>query len=267
MGEGGGMCVKAAAVAPPRPGVPASLARLPLRWLALRHAPRLASLLAAVLLSGPGPACGAAADAPAARPQQQFTPPAPGSYTLQVIQRAPDGPVLDVDGKAYPLSRYTTGKVTLLSFVYTYCVDPVGCPLAYDTFAELRQRLLKQPALARQVRLVSLSFDPTNDTPAAMRAYGGAFLDPASPLRWHVLTTRSVAELKPIIDDFGQDVAVQLDQGGKPTRLFNHLLKIFLIDAAGRVREIYTTAYLLPDVLMNDVQTVLRAGPVGRAAR
>lgn len=211
----------------------------------------------AAMSFAPGPARAGAVDGPASRPVQQFKPPAAGSYQLPVIQRASDGNVLDVDGRRYPLSRYTTGKVTLLSFVYTYCVDTVGCPLAFDTFNEVRRRLLTQPALARQVRLVSLSFDPTNDTPAAMRAYGGALLDPASPLRWHFLTTRSVAELKPIIDDFGQDVAVTLDEQGRPTRLFNHLLKIFLIDAAGRVREIYTTAYLMPDVLMNDLKTVL----------
>jgi cytochrome oxidase Cu insertion factor (SCO1/SenC/PrrC family) len=221
-----------------------------------------ATILFTGLLSACWPAHAGPVDAPAVRPLQQFRPPAAGSYSLPVIQGSPDGTVLDIDGKAYPLRRYTTGKVTLLSFVYTYCVDPVGCPLAFDTFHELRRRLLKQPALARQVRLVSLSFDPTNDTPSAMRAYGGALADAASPLRWHFLTTRSVAELKPIIDDFGQDVAVTLDEQGRPTRLFNHLLKIFLIDAAGQVREIYTTAYLMPDVLMNDVETVLRAGSV-----
>lgn len=210
-------------------------------------------------LSG-GHVRGGAIDAPAARPTQQFTPPPAGSYTLQVIQRAPRGTVLDSDGKPYALERYTTGKATLLSFIYTYCVDPVGCPLAFDTFNEIRKRLLMRPALARQVRLVSLSFDPTNDTPTAMRAYGGTLADPRSALRWHFLTTRSVAELKPIIDDFGQDVAVTLDQQHRPTRLYNHLLKIFLIDAKGQIREIYTTAYLMPDVLMNDLETVLLSG-------
>ncbi|MDB5769959.1 MAG: hypothetical protein JWM42_333 [Burkholderia sp.] len=31
-------------------------------------------------------------------------------------------------------SRYTTGRVTLLSFIYTDCVDPIGCPLAFEVF-------------------------------------------------------------------------------------------------------------------------------------
>ena len=191
------------------------------------------------------------------RPRQEFIPPAPGSYTLQVIQQAADGNVLDIDGRAYKLARYTTGRITLLSFIYTYCVDPIGCPLAFETFTGLRQRLLATPEVARQVRFVSLSFDPVNDTPMAMKAYAGKFADPNSPLRWYFLTTRAVDELKPIIDDFGQDVEVQLDTSGQPTRLYNHMLKVFLIDAQGRVREIYTLAFLLPDVLFNDIQTLI----------
>jgi protein SCO1 len=194
----------------------------------------------------------------ARRPQQQFVAPLPGTYSLQVIQATPNGNVLDVEGKVHKLADYTTGKVTLLGFIYTYCVDPIGCPLAYQAFVDVRKRLMTNPEAARQVRFVSMSFDPTNDTPMAMRHYAGNLADAQNSLRWHFLTTRSVAELKPVIDHFGQDVSVQLDDTGRPTRLFNHLLKVFLIDAHGRVREIYTTAFLLPDVIYNDIQTLLR---------
>jgi protein SCO1 len=200
---------------------------------------------------------GATTDSEPGRPRQDFIAPLPGSYTLEVIQRAPSGKVLDVDGRVYPLDQYMTGKITLLSFIYTYCVDPVGCPLAFQTFIGLRERLSATPNVARQVRFVSLSFDPTNDTPTAMKLYAGQFSDASNTLRWHFLTTRSVAELKPILDDFGQDVSVQVDTGGRPIRLYNHMLKIFLIDTNGRVREIYTTAFLLPDVLFNDIQTLI----------
>jgi protein SCO1/2 len=191
------------------------------------------------------------------RSQQEFTAPAPGSYTLQVIQQAPGGNVLDIDGRGYKLDRYTTGRVTLLSFIYTYCVDPIGCPLAFEVFTGLRERLLRTPELAQQVRFVSLSFDPVNDTPTAMNHYAGKLADASSPLRWHFLTTRSVDELKPIIDDFGQDVSIQVDDKGRPTRLLNHMLKVFLLDTRGRVREIYSLAFLMPDVLFNDIQTLV----------
>jgi cytochrome oxidase Cu insertion factor (SCO1/SenC/PrrC family) len=195
---------------------------------------------------------------PRGAPRMDFVPPAPGSYALQRIQRTPgSASVLDSDGSRRPLARYTTGKVTLLSFVYTYCVDPTGCPLAYETFVSLRERLMRQPEIARRVRFVSLSFDPRNDGPAQMKLYGGRLADPSSALRWHFLTTGSVTELAPLLESFGQDVSVELDDEGRPTRVFNHMLKVFLLDARGVVREIYTTAFLLPDVIFNDIQTLL----------
>ena len=188
--------------------------------------------------------------------RQQFIAPAAGSYRLQVIAQAPKGVVQDTDGRAYSLERYTRGKITLLSFMYTYCTDAIGCPLAFITLHGLRERLLTNPALARQVRFVSLSFDPVNDTPEAMQRYAGHLSDSTSLLRWHFLTTSSVQQLKPIIDELGQSVQVQRDSQGKPGRLYNHMLKMFLLDTKGRVREIYSSAFLQGDVMLNDVKTL-----------
>ena len=190
-------------------------------------------------------------------PQQQFIAPPAGSYTLQVIQQAPRGQVLDSDGRVYGFDHFTHGKITLLSFMYTYCTDPIGCPLAFATLHGLRERLLAVPGHAHSVRFVSLSFDPLNDTPEAMRRYAGNLADGASPLRWFFLTTSSVDSLTPIIDELGQSVQVQRDSKGRQSRLYNHMLKIFLFDAQGRVREIYSTAFLQPDVMLNDIRTLL----------
>lgn len=217
------------------------------RWLAS------ACLALVALLLAPSPA----AQNIAAVPRMEFVPPAPGSYTLPPIQRVPDGVVLDVDRAPRPLSRYTSGRITLLSFVYTYCIDATGCPLAYDTFVKVRERLLATPQIARHVRLVSLSFDPTHDTPTAMRAYGGRYLQEEAGLRWSFLTTRSVAALLPLLEGFGQDVEVERDARGKPTRTINHMLKAFLIDRHGRVREIYSAEFMLPAVIENDIRTLL----------
>jgi protein SCO1 len=199
----------------------------------------------------------AASDQLPAAPRLEFTPPAAGTYKLHAIQRAPHGVVIDSDGASRPLSRYTTGRVTLLSFVYTYCTDSTGCPLAYETFVAVRARLLERAELARRVRLVSLSFDPTHDTPAMLRAYGGDYLKPDAGVAWAFLTTRSVAALTPILDGFGQDVAVERDQHGRPTRVINHMLKVFLLDERGMVREIYSAAFLFPEVVFNDIVTLL----------
>ena len=189
----------------------------------------------------------------------------PGTYKLEAIQSATDGNVLDSDGRPYRLAQFTTGKITLLSFIYTYCSDPVGCPLAYETFIEVHDKVVADPALKGRVRFASLSFDPANDSPQAMKVYGGKFAQRDAPLPWHFLTTRGYKELVPILDSYGQDVSIDLDASGKPTRTLSHMLKVFLIDRRGVVREIYTTAFLLPQVLLNDIKTlVLEENKKGR---
>lgn len=191
----------------------------------------------------------------AGRPRQDFVAPAAGTYRLPPIQPAADGWVLDGSWLPRRLSGYTQGALTLLSFVYTYCTDPAGCPLAYATFVDLREGIRADPLLRGRVRLVSLSFDPTNDTPAQMQLYGGAHARDRD-VPWAFLTTYSVRFLKPILDGFGQDVEVELDADGHPTRTLTHLLKVFLIDERGRVREIYSAAFLQPAVMLNDLRTL-----------
>ena len=71
------------------------------------------------------------------------------------------------------------------------------------------------------------------------------------------LTTRSVRTLLPLLEGFGQDVAVEHDELGRPTRTINHMLKVFLIDRSGVVREIYSAAFLIPEVVLNDIKTLL----------
>jgi protein SCO1 len=198
-------------------------------------------------------------------PSMQFVPPAPGTYRLQRIQRAPDALLRDARDRPRRLGALTRGKVTLLTFFYTYCVDEWGCPFAYRTMVELRERLTGRGHAGR-VRFVSISFDPTNDTPAALRLYSGS-LKAEVGLTWEFLTARSMAELLPLLEDFGQDVSVEKDANGRPTRTINHMLKLFLIDREGIVREIYALDYLHPAMMINDIETLLmeqNAKPVAR---
>ena len=187
-----------------------------------------------------------------------FTPPTPGSYQLQHIMPVPDGTVLDVDGKATSLHNFTRGKITLLSFIYTACADPDGCPRAYQTFDDLKKYIVARPEFTDKIRFVSLSFDPLRDTPEMMQHYGGSHVRDKQSVQWFFLTTPSPAALEPLVDGFGQDVQVVIDkETGKTSQELSHVLKVFLIDAQGDVREIYTTSFLLPQVVMNDIETLL----------
>jgi hypothetical protein len=91
-----------------------------------------------------------------------------------------------------------------------------------------------------------------------MADYGESQLSRKSGLPWYFLTTPSYRELAPLLRGLGQDVRVRVDpRTGVASRSFSHVLKVFLIDAKGWVREIYTTSYLLPQVVVNDIQTLL----------
>lgn len=193
-------------------------------------------------------------------PALDYEPPAPGTYTLHRIMAAPDGEVLDLDGRRQRLRTFTRERFTLLGFVYTTCMDPEGCPLAYRVFDALRHAVGDTPRLRDKVRLVTLSFDPERDTPAAMRAYAGSrATDRESGVPWHFLTTRSSRALAPLLDGFGQDVRSTRAASNHPRqRELSHVLKVFLIDPAGYVREIYTSTFLHPRIVLNDIETLLR---------
>src|SRR5439155_11323699 len=107
-------------------------------------------------------------------PPLQFVPPPPGSYRLHRIMPAPEGRVLDVDGRAARLSQYLHDRITLLGFIYTTCADPDGCPLAYRVFDALKEAIADTPRLHGQVRLVTLSFEPARDTPEAKPRHAGS---------------------------------------------------------------------------------------------
>ncbi len=198
----------------------------------------------------------------ATAPRTEFVPPKAGTYRLQRIQSIADAVLLDDTGRPQHLATLTTGKVTLLTFFYTKCVDPLGCPFAYGTLNGLRVRLLALPEVRGNVRFISVSLDPTHDRPNALAEYAGQLMLDRR-IEWRFLTARSVPELLPVLEDFGQDVSIEIDARGRPTRALHHMLKMFLIDRHGQVREIYSLAYLQPQVMINDIRTLLMERPPG----
>ncbi|TMB08745.1 MAG: SCO family protein [Deltaproteobacteria bacterium] len=186
-----------------------------------------------------------------------FAPPAPGTYVLQRILRAPEGAVLDMSSQPRRLSRFTSGKITLLSLIYTSCSDGSGCPLASHLLRQLRQRADTDEKLRARLRFVTLSFDPDNDTPEVMRAYADGYLADGKGPPWHFLTTRSRRELVPVLRGFGQDVWVSASGSDEKAGRLPHLLKAFLIDRNGWIREIYTTSFFQPQMVLNDMTTLM----------
>lgn len=224
----------------------------------------LMALLGSLGMAGAAMAAGDAG--PPAPPRMDFTPLPAGTYQLPPIQSVADALLLDEAGRPLHLSRVTAGKVTLLTFFYSYCVDPLGCPFARETLVRLRDRIAADPALAAQVRFVGITCDPIFDTPAVLADYAAPFTG-GSHFEWRFLTAASVGALLPVLEDLGQEVSVETDDAGRPTRTLHHMLKVFLIDEHARVREIYTLSFIQPDVMYNDIRTLYLESVAGRDTR
>ncbi len=185
-----------------------------------------------------------------------YAAPEPGTYELPTLGEAADGEVLDTAGLPRRLHDFLGDKVVVLSFVYRSCPDVNGCPLANFVLTGIERRVLEDPALRDEVRLVSMSFDPAHDPPAAMRQYGAAIAPKGAD--WAFLTTASEQALAPILEAYGQSVRREYDENGKPLGTISHILRVFLIDRGKRIRNIYSSSFLHADTVTSDIQTVLQ---------
>ncbi len=186
--------------------------------------------------------------------------PDPGTYELHKIFSVPSLYVLDSNGTLQPISKYTKGKITLLTFFYQRCSDADGCPYAMQLFHRVKSKLDKDEELRDRIRFVHISFDPDRDTPMMMagleKNYANSNKDKKS-IEWNFLTTSSIDELLPVVDAFGQNVDINVSSLTNDQSIsYSHVLKIFLIDKEGDVREIYSTAYVSKDMLLNDIKTL-----------
>ena len=188
----------------------------------------------------------------------EYTPPAPGSYTLPVIKSVTDHPLLDADANATSLFALKQDRVAVVAFIYTTCTEAAGCPLGQAVMQRIDRELAADDDLARQVRLITVSFDSERDTPARMKTVSG-FYQPQTD--WRFVTTRNDSELQPLLADFGQPVAKLRFRDGQWSGLYRHVLKVFLLDTENRVRNIYSVGFLNPQLVLNDLRTVLMRSP------
>jgi cytochrome c peroxidase len=188
----------------------------------------------------------------------EYTPPAPGTYELPVIDTVGDHALVDDAGRAVRLAAVVRGRVAVVAFVYTSCVEAAGCPLGQAVLQRLDRALAAEPALARRVTLVSVSFDPARDRPARLAAVRAAHRPQSD---WRFATAADEAALAPLLDDFGQSVAPLRLPDGRWTGLYRHVLKVFLLDPERRVRNVYSAGFLHPELVLNDVRTLLLEHP------
>jgi cytochrome oxidase Cu insertion factor (SCO1/SenC/PrrC family) len=184
----------------------------------------------------------------------EYTPPAPGTYDLPVIDTIDDHALVVEDGRRARLFDLTRDRIAVIAFVYTTCVESTGCPVSQAVLHRLDRALAADPQLGGRVVLVSLSFDPERDDPARLAAVRAAN---APQSDWRFATASGEEALAPLLDDFGQPVARLRFPDGRWTGLYRHVLKVFLLDPQHRVRNVYSTGFLHAELVLNDVRTLL----------
>jgi len=191
----------------------------------------------------------------------RFELPVPGSYELPAISHVAEFTLLDERAAPARLLDLAPGQVAVVSFVYSRCADGGGCPAALATLQRLDRAIAADPALAGRVRIATVSFDPAYDTPERMAALRDAM---APRSGWRFLTAASPAAIAPVLAAFGQDALPLVGRDEKALGLYRHVLKVFLVDAGGAVRNVYSSGFLSPELLLVDARTVLGAGSVAR---
>lgn len=187
--------------------------------------------------------------------EYDYDVPSPGSYTLPVLQAAQDGAMLGTNGSPVQLHELMRGRVVVLSFIYTRCTDPRACLRATGVLSQLQRITQQRPDLAEKLLLITLSFDPGHDTPAVMARYGRVSLEEGTGAEWLFLTAQSQAALKPLLEAYGQRVDRRKTFSAMGP--YYHPLRVYLIDPAQQVRNIYSYGLLDPRLVATDAQTLL----------
>jgi len=187
------------------------------------------ALVAALPALATEPTVPAQAAAPATSPDSSAKAAKARAYFTDTV-------LLDQDGQ--PRRFYgdvLEGKVVCLSFVFTNCGQ--ACPLIMQKLKRAREKL---GARGQEVEFVSISVDPENDTPKALKAFAAKF--GATGPGWTFLTG-SRQDLKAVLGKLGTWTE---DPGDHQTGF-----------VAGNVRTHHWTK-IRPDVVADGVAELLR---------
>lgn len=160
---------------------------------------------------------------------------------LDVFGNIPQFELTAQDGQPFH-SQVLAGKIWVADFMYTTCPGP--CPRMTSQMREVQDAVLKIP----DVRLVSFTVDPSEDTPPVLTAY--AKTHGAASSIWYFLTG-PVSTLQMLDRD-----AFKL---GNIDGTLQHSTRFVLVDRQGRIRGYYDTSdsSSIPK-LISDIQALAR---------
>ena len=131
------------------------------------------------------------------------TPPPPRDPNAITSMRISDFTIQDQNGKSLKFySDLVKGKVVAINFVFTTCTTT--CPSLTATFRKVQQQLVEHKFDAQ---LISISVDPTTDTPERLHAFAEKF---NSEPGWTFVTGNS-SDIELLLKELGVYVANKND--------------------------------------------------------
>jgi protein SCO1/2 len=161
---------------------------------------------------------------------------------MPVIREAPEFALTNLEGKPVRLSGLR-GEPVLVAFIYTSCTT--ACPLLSARMARLQAKLRRAKVPAT---LLSVTVDPQKDDAKRLAGYAERF---AAKPGWQFLR-ESPARLAPVLAAY-EEWTQRLPDGE-----LDHPARLHLVDAAGRVREIYSLAFFDEEQAFFDIMTLNR---------
>ena len=153
----------------------------------------------------------------------------------QIGKQVPAFTLTNQDGKRFSTGDYK-GKTWAITFIYARCPLPEFCIKMSTNFSDAALQVMNSEMKDR-IRLLSVSFDPANDTPEKLRQYGQGYLGKDAKPDFSVwqLAVGSDKEVRAIADFFG--LRYETDQNNKT--LINHSLRTAVIAPDGKVTKIF----------------------------
>jgi protein SCO1/2 len=185
---------------------------------------------------------------PDAPPPAGATP--PGVRYLAPGDVVPNQAFVDQDGRARDFNAIRGDRAMAITFIYTKCPIPTFCPAMDRQFAEA-QALLRDKRLEGKAALLSVSFDPKNDTPPVLTAHARKL--GADPKVWTFVTGDRDA-----IDRFASSLLLTLVRGeaANPDEI-GHTLRTTVVDRNGKIARSYSGADWTPAELVAELQRLL----------
>jgi protein SCO1 len=150
----------------------------------------------------------------------------------------------DQEGRALSFAALG-GKTVIFSVFFTSC--PTVCPRETQALSEVQRQL--SPALKQRVRFVSLSVDPENDTPEAMRKFAlanGADLNSWSFVRASVPATRALT----------QELAALATSAKAAAEPSSHTTAVYLFDGSSRLMQRYAGSPIDVSRLVHEIEAL-----------